>query len=105
MVSARIDRYTTVDDGAGGSYPTWTEHIPSLELATFDKLSGDEVLASEKLGRTSSHVAIIFEMVDIKSSDRMVIDGDIYNIKDVDNPNSLDRQLEITVEYTGERDV
>lgn len=95
-----VQRYTEQSDGLGGSTYSWVDHA-TIE-GFMDQLSGDEVLASEKLGQLSSHIFIIFEVADIKTTDRMVIDGKIYNIKNVDNPNNLDRQLEISLEYTGE---
>ncbi|MFA1821160.1 phage head closure protein [Virgibacillus oceani] len=95
-----IQRYETIDDGMGGTRQEWQDHT-ELE-GTLDKLSGDEVLASDRLGVLSSHIFITFEIKDIKISDRAIIDGEIYDIKDVDNPNNMDRQLEISLEFTGD---
>lgn len=97
-----VQRRTKTDDGMGGVTYDWTDHL-TIEGGTLDQLSGDEVLASEKLGELSSHIFIVFEILDIKRTDRMVIDGNIYDIKNVDNPLNMDRQLEIKLEYTGER--
>ncbi|MGM8212634.1 phage head closure protein [Virgibacillus sp. W0430] len=96
-----VQRHMAVDDGAGGTEYQWANHL-EIE-GTLDKLSGDEVLASDKLGQLSTHIFIIFEIVDVKNTDRFIIDNEIYEVKDVDNPNNLDRQLEITLKYTGER--
>lgn len=102
MVDAQVQRYKQVDDGAGGKEYKWGNHI---EISgTLDQLSGDEVLASDKLGELSSHIFIIFEIVDVKAEDRMIIDDKIYQVKNVDNPNNMDRQLEIKVEFTGDYD-
>lgn len=101
MVEATVQRYTQVDDGIGGTRNEWIDHI-DVEGA-LDQLDGDEVIASERLGELSSHVFILFDIVDVTRSDRMIIDGDIYRIKNVDNPMNMDRQLEIKLEYTGER--
>lgn len=95
-----VQRYTTIDDGMGGQTNVWEDHIEAE--GTLDKLSGDEVLASDKLGQLSSHIFILFDILDIKVTDRIIIDNEIYQIKDVDNPNNLDRQLEIKLEYTGD---
>jgi SPP1 family predicted phage head-tail adaptor len=96
-----IQRYVTVDDGFGGETQSWANHL-TLE-GTLDQLSADEVLASDKLGEVSSHVFITFDIEDIKRTDRMVVHDDIYQITSVDNPNNLDRQLEISLRYTGEK--
>ncbi|WP_373894460.1 phage head closure protein [Virgibacillus sp. CBA3643] len=96
-----VQRQTVISDGQGGESFQWSDHL--TVDGTLDKLNGDEVIASEKLGILSSHIFILFEILDIKRTDRMVIDDMIYQIKDVDNPNNLNRQLEITLEYTGDQ--
>lgn len=100
MVNVIVQRYTQVDDGAGGKEYKWTDHI-EIE-GVLDQLSGDEVLASDKIGELSSHIFIIFEIVDVKKEDRFIINDEIYQVKNVDNPNNMDRQLEIKLEYTGD---
>lgn len=102
MVVAQVQRYEQVDDGAGGKEYNWENHI---EISgTLDQLDGDEILASDKLGELSSHIFIIFEIVDVKAEDRFIIDEKIYEVKNVDNPNNMDRQLEIKLEYKGDED-
>lgn len=96
-----IQRYTTVDDGFGGEKQGWSNHL-TLE-GTLDQLSADEVLASDKLGEVSSHIFITFDIVDVTRTDRVVVNDDVYQITNVDNPNNLDRQLEISLRYTGEK--
>ncbi|WP_162880704.1 phage head closure protein [Paraliobacillus sediminis] len=98
---AVTQRYTTTSDGMGGEIYDYTNYL-TID-GTLDKLSGDEVLASEKIGQISTHVFIIFEILDVKVTDRMIINEGIYAIKDVDNPNNLNRQLEITLEYKGDQ--
>lgn len=100
MVTATFQRYTEVDDGLGGKEYQWVNHITRDGM--LDQLSADEILASEKLGVVSSHVFIIFEIIDVKEEDRAIINKKIYQVKNVDNPNNLDRQLEIMLEYTGD---
>lgn len=100
MVTATFQRYTEVDDGIGGKKYKWVDHI--TRDGTLDQLSADEVLASEKLGVVSSHVFIVFEIIDVTEKDRAIIDNKIYQVTNVDNPNSLDRHLEIMLEYTGD---
>ena len=101
MVTATIQRYTTVDDGYGGEKQEWQDY---LEVDGFlDQLNADEVLASEKVQAISTHVFITFEIEDITPSDRAIIDGWMYNIQNVDNPMQMDRQLEIQMEFTGDK--
>lgn len=100
MVEALVQRYTSVDDGMGGKDYEWNDH--TVIEGVLDQLSGDEILASEKLNKLSSHIFIIFEMVDVKEEDRFIINDGIYQVKNVDNPNNMDRQLEIKLEYTGD---
>ncbi|MCM3739233.1 phage head closure protein [Oceanobacillus luteolus] len=103
MVNVIIQRYMEIDDGMGGKDYDWDNHL-EIE-GTLDQLSGDEVLASDKLGELSSHIFIIFEIVDVKRGDRFLVgdNKDIYNVTNVDNPNNMDRHLEIKLKYTGER--
>lgn len=101
MVDVIVQRHAQVDDGAGGTRQEWVKHI---EISgTLDQLNGDEILASDKLGQLSSHIFIIFEIVDVKITDRFIINDEIYQVKNVDNPNNMDRQLEIKLEYTGDK--
>ena len=101
MVKVLVQRYKQVDDGAGGKEYKWDDHI-TIE-GTLNQLDGDEILASDKLGILSTHIFIIFEMVDVTEQDRFIINGMIYDVKNVDNPNNLNRQLEIKLKYTGDR--
>lgn len=98
---AEIQRITgTESDGMGGHVYEWSK-INEIE-GTLDKLSGDEILANEKISIIATHIFIVFDVFDVTERDRMIIDSMIYRIKDVDNPNNLNRQLEITIEKTGE---
>ena len=101
MVNVIVQRYMEKDDGMGGIDYGW-ESIDEIS-GVLDQLNGDEILASDKLGELSSHIFIIFEMVDVKRGDRFIIDDEIYNVTNVDNPNNMNRQLEIKLKYTGER--
>ena len=101
MVEVLIQRYEEKDDGMGGIDYGW-EDIYTI-TGTLDQLSGDEILASEKIGELSSHIFIIFEMVDVRRGDRFIINDEIYNVTNVDNPNNMNRQLEIKLKYTGEK--
>lgn len=101
MVDVIVQRYTAIDDGTGGEHYDWKD-LDEIS-GTLDQLSGEEILASDKLGVLSSHIFIIFEVVDVTTEDRFIIDGEIYRVTDVDNPMNMDRQLEIKLEYTGDK--
>src|SRR5690625_1124822 len=101
MVEVIVQRYMKKDDGMGGTDYGWGEHIEISGV--LDQLDGNEILASDKLGELSSHIFIIFEMVDVKRGDRFIINDYIYDVTNVDNPNNLNRQLEIKLKYTGEK--
>lgn len=101
MVNVIVQRYTEKDDGMEGHYYEWDD-INEIK-GILDQLDGDEVLASDKLGELSSHIFIIFEMVDVRRGDRFIINDEIYNVTNVDNPNNMNRQLEIKLKYTGDR--
>lgn len=97
-----IQRWTKVPDGMGSHTYGWQNHL-TVDNPIIDKLNGDEILASEKIQKTSTHVWITFDIVDVTSDDRAIIDNQIYHIKDVDNPMNMNRQLEVMLESTGER--
>lgn len=101
MVKVLVQRYEEKDDGMDGIDYDW-EDIYTI-TGTLDQLSGDEILASDKIGELSSHIFIIFEMVDVRRGDRFVINDEIYNVTNVDNPNNMNRHLEIKLKYTGEK--
>ncbi len=101
MVEVLVQRYEEKDDGMGGTDYKWEDK--DKITGTLDQLSGDEILASEKIGELSSHIFIIFEMVDVRRGDRFIFNDEIYNVTNVDNPNNMNRQLEIKLKYTGEK--
>lgn len=91
----KVQRFTSTDNGYGGSTQTWADHL-DVE-GVIDMLSGNEVIAQDALSRTSSHILILFEIVDIKRGDRVLDNGDQYRVTYVDNPMNLDRQLEVNL--------
>ena len=101
MTQVTFQRYAVVDDGMGGEKYEWVDHL-TVE-GTLDQLSSDEILAYDRINKIASHIFIIFEMIDVTEEDRMIFNNYIYNVTNVDNPMNLDRQLEITVEYTGKK--
>ena len=83
-------------NGFGGTGVVWNDHL-ELPDATIDMMSGNEVMAADALNRSSSHILISFDIVDIKSGDRVLDNGEQYRVTYVDNPMNLNRQLEISL--------
>ena len=97
MVDMQVQRYVTTDNGFGGTKKEWVDHL--VVNGVIDMLSGDEVLAADKLGRSSSHILIMFDIVDIKREDRIISNDEQYRVAYVDNPMGMNRQLEISLEW------
>ncbi|MEO7904637.1 MAG: phage head closure protein [Candidatus Saccharimonadales bacterium] len=92
-----VQRLTTVDTGYGG---TVQEYVPHVTLNGFiDMLSGNEVIAADKLGRKSSHILISFEIGDVRQEDRVIHYNEQYRVAYVDNPMGMNRQMEISLEW------
>jgi SPP1 family predicted phage head-tail adaptor len=95
-----IQRLTLVPNGFGGYTESWDTHISDYD-GIIDQLSGNEVLSADKISPNSTHI-LIGEVTDIKESDRILYNGKIYEVKNVDNPMNMDRHLEILLEYKGD---
>lgn len=92
-----VKRLTTTDNGFGGVSKDWLPHIAMSGV--IDMLSGDEILAADKVGRKSTHILISFEIVDVLQEDRIIFNGEQYRVSYVDNPMGMNRQLEISLEW------
>ncbi|WP_181313537.1 phage head closure protein [Planomicrobium soli] len=90
-----VQRQTTTSNGFGGTASTWTQHLKVDGV--IDMLAGNEVMAADALDRSSSHIMILFDIVDIKRGDRVIDNGEQYRVTFVDNPMNLNRQLEINL--------
>ncbi|CAM3729862.1 phage head closure protein [Mesobacillus zeae] len=94
-----IQRVTTVSNGFGGYIETWTNHIENYGTA-LDQLSGNEFVKADKTFPGSTHI-LIGDIADITENDRVLLNNEQYDIKNVDNPMNMDRHLEILLEYKG----
>lgn len=94
-----IQRYTKTSNGMGGWVETWADHL--AYDGVIDQLSGNEIVSANQLAPASSHVLIGGYVEDINESDRVLFNGKIYAIKNIDNPMNLNQHLEILLEYKG----
>jgi SPP1 family predicted phage head-tail adaptor len=97
-----IQRFTSVPNGIGGYIETWATYLADYD-GIIDQLSGNEILSADKISPNSTHI-LIGVVADIKEDDRVLYNGKIYNVKNVDNPMNMDRHLEILLEYKGVQD-
>lgn len=96
-----VERYTSVDNGMGGSFNQWVLHLEYDGV--IDQLTGNEMVEADRIAENSTHI-LIGEVVDIKRQDRVIANGKQFNVRNVDNPMNLNRHLEIMLEYEGEHD-
>lgn len=94
-----IQRYEALPNGIGGYSQTWSTIIQNYD-GVLDQLTGNERISANQLSPNSTHI-LIGPMADIQESDRVLFRNKLYEIKNVDNPMSLDRHLEILLEYKG----
>ncbi len=93
-----IKRVTSVDDGAG----SYTEQLSDL-VSTYGRmrpLSGNEILANEKLNYRTTH-RFYCPVIDIKPEDKIYdsTSEKYYEVKFIKNPMEMDSHLEIDCEY------
>lgn len=93
-----IQRFTSVSNGMGGYIEDWVNHMDYDGV--IDQLSGNEKVVANQLSPTSTHV-LIGSVVDITEKDRVVFEGKVYDVKNVDDPMNLHRHLECLLEYKG----
>lgn len=122
-MTGEIHRKTLLSDGMGGSKTTWVAIMTSRGV--LDMSTGDEIYKASKTMVESTHTwfcspfrlvmtdpdeqATYFGTpfqpsafgtglpVDIRNSDRLVIDGVNYEILNVDDPMNMGHHLEIAV--------
>jgi head-tail adaptor len=95
-----IQRMSTIPNGIGGYKEAWTTHISNYD-GVMDQLSGNEIVAADKISPNSTH-NLIGPFADITVADRVLFNEHVYDIKNVDNPMNMDRHLEILLEYKGD---
>ncbi len=95
MNPVNIERLTTTDNGFGGVIETWTT------LATINAyirlLNGTERVVADKETIYSTH-RMYCEITDITVADRINDNGNIYEVKLVDNKGEF---MQVDLEYKG----
>lgn len=89
-----IERRTTVKTGLGSQEVSWSvlhKDIP----AKLDPIGGREILFMGKLTSSLTHRLYILYLSDLRGSDRVVHQGDIYDIEGIRNPSSKNIYLMI----------
>ena len=93
-----IKRVTNVPDGAGA----YTEQLADV-VSTYGRLrplSGNEILANEKLNYRTTH-RFYCPVIDVKPEDKIYDSNSekFYEVKFIKNPMEMDSHLEVDCEY------
>jgi SPP1 family predicted phage head-tail adaptor len=75
----KLQSYTTVSDGMGGSYGTWSD--VSTTWADIRPLSGNEILEFGAIHGNVSHRVVLRYQANISNENRFVYKGRSFNIK------------------------
>lgn len=92
-----IQRESRTADGAGGASLAWLTialNIPAM----IKPLSGNETMAAQRLEANISHRIYIRYAAGFRSSDRIVFDGRMFQIRAILNLEERNRWLEIQAE-------
>ena len=94
---ATIERPVSVDDGVGGQTITWTTHIATIFCAVENK-AGSEPYGDKSTGRIRTFQKFLFTTWwghDIQQTDRVLFQGLLFNIRQVNNLNLLNKFMQI----------
>jgi SPP1 family predicted phage head-tail adaptor len=92
-----IQRSTTVPNGIGGFVTTWTDHLAIK--GKMRPLSGKEQLSADKQTIFATH-KLYCALADITEIDRVVFDGDIFEIKNIpQDVMNMHNHYEIDLEF------
>jgi SPP1 family predicted phage head-tail adaptor len=94
-----IQRLTSVPNGMGGYVESWADLMEYSGV--IDQLSGNEVVIANQLSPASTHVLIGEYVEGIQENDRVLFNDKVYDIKNIDDPMNLHRQLECLLEFKG----
>jgi SPP1 family predicted phage head-tail adaptor len=82
-----VERPIDTPDGAGGSSTAWVVTIPII-WCSVEEMTGDEQYGDKDKGRVRTFKKVRFTSWfrdDIKATDRLVLEGVLYNIRTVTN--------------------
>jgi SPP1 family predicted phage head-tail adaptor len=91
--SFSLSRQTATNVGAGARSLTYANYASGK--CYFKSESGIERLYAERIDSVSKHRATIRYRSDVKESDRMLVNGRIYNIRFINNIEQRNRWLEL----------
>lgn len=74
--------------------PIWAWYVLHETKGLIDQLSGNKIIKDEGNQVISDHICYLLES-DIEEKDRILCDGDVFEIYRVFNPNKLNRHFEI----------
>lgn len=84
--AATIERKTLTPDGGGGFTEAWNTLYSGIKCAMIP-MSGSEIYDAHRLNYEATHIcyAIFGDAPDVKSDDRILFDGRVFDIKDPQN--------------------
>lgn len=93
----QFQRMTRGADGQGGFSETWTPISGAPTRCAFKALSGSERWAAERTDATTRNRIAVRYAAGLTESDRVVIDGEAYQITFINNLERGNRWLEIDI--------
>lgn len=92
-----FQRSTRTSDGAGGAITTWTAISGAPTRAFFKGLSGTERLMAQRLDAQTTARIMVRYIAGITPNDRVLVEGDVFNIRYVDDIERRKRWLSIDI--------
>ena len=94
-----FQRETETADNAGGYASSWADYL--TVWASFMPERGQERIETDRVNASFSgklHIRSSSESRAVTESDRVSINGELYNIRSISNPDQRNRMLEMVVE-------
>ena len=91
-----IERFANVSDGMGGNTVTWSTQFTLWALVR--PLSGRENTDFERVQGEASYLFVVRYPIDILDADRILWEGDYYNIRVRKQPKGRDLYMQIEAE-------
>lgn len=91
-----IQRLTLTSDGQGGSIDSWS--VLATVWAHARPRGGKESVQFDRVNGEHSYLFVIRYMADIRQSDRLVWQGECYNIRAINNRSGRRLYLELDAE-------
>lgn len=91
-----IERPVMASDGMGGNVATWSTHLTLWALVR--PISGNENVDFERVQGEARYLFVVRYPIDIKDADRILWEGDYYNIRVRKKPKGRDLYMQINAE-------